>query len=358
MKCVLVLEDGTYFLGEAFGSAGETAGEIIYNTSMTGYQEITTDPNYSGQIVVMTYPLIGNYGFNNYDNESSKTHVHGFIVKELCDTPSNWRSSISPDEFFSRNGITGIKGIDTRALTQHIRQYGSMYGVISTQRGDVNTLLDRIYDIKSENLNPVTLVTTTNIIHRPGPGKRVVVLDLGVKNSIIEALEKRNCDIVILPAFTSWEEILSLDPDGILLSNGPGNPADLPEIKHTIENLIGRKPILGLCLGYQLLGLALGGVSYKLKVGHHGSNHPVRELATGRCYITVQNHSYALKNCFSEDIIITHTNINDDTLEGFKHRYFPILGMQYNPEASIQPGDSPNIFDDFIRLMEDQKILS
>jgi len=352
MKAVLVLEDGTYWAGEAFGHEGEAAGEVVFNTSMTGYQEIVTDPSYNGQIVTMTYPLIGNYGFNLEDNESYKPHLQGFVVKELCDSPSNWRNCIGPDEFFLKNGIVGIKGIDTRALTQHIRELGSMFGIISTECGNVDILLNRLRQKKDEKRNLVMEVTTKTTLHKSGPGKKVVILDFGVKYSIIRSLESRGCNLYILPAFSSYEEIMSYNPDGILLSNGPGNPADLLSAKLTIQKLIGKKPILGICLGHQLLGLALGGATYKLKFGHHGGNHPVKDLVTGKCYITSQNHNYALYPDFIDDIIITHVNVNDGTVEGFRHKYLPLLSIQYHPEASPGPEDSAYIFDDFISMME------
>lgn len=352
MKAVLVLEDGTYFAGEAIGKSGETTGEVVFNTCMTGYQEITTDPSYNGQLVTMTYPLIGNYGFNDSDNESYKPHVQGFIVKELCDFPSNWRNSLSPDEYFQKNNITGIKGIDTRALTQHIRRFGSMYGIISTECGNVDLLLQKLQQKQKEKRNLVMEVTTKIPYCKPGSGKKVVLLDFGVKYNIIRSLESRDCHIQVMPAFSSCEEIMACNPDGILLSNGPGDPKDLPSVKATIQKLLGKKPMLGICLGHQLLGLALGGNTYKLKFGHHGGNHPVKDYITGRCYITSQNHNYALEMDFSPDIAITHKNVNDGTVEGFRHKNLPILSVQYHPEAAPGPQDSAYIFDDFIKLMD------
>lgn len=352
MKSVLVLEDGTYFAGEAFGKEGQTFGEIVFNTCMTGYQEITTDPSYNGQIVTMTYPLIGNYGFNLEDNESYKPHVQGFIVKELCDAPNNWRYSMTPEEYFKKHNIVGIKGIDTRALTQHIRKHGSMLGMISTECGNIDILLEEVNRKKEEKRNLVMEVTAKSPIHKPGTGKKVVLLDFGVKYNIVRSLEKRNCDIYILPANSTPEEIMSYQPDGILLSNGPGDPADLQDIKRTIQKLLGKKPMLGICLGHQLLGLALGGNTYKLKFGHHGGNHPVKDFITGRCYITSQNHNYALEMDFSKDVVITHMNVNDGTVEGFRHKSMPLLSVQYHPEAAPGPQDSAYIFDDFVSMMK------
>lgn len=351
MKSVLVLEDGTYFAGEGFGKEGETTGEVVFNTCMSGYQEITTDPSYNGQIVTMTYPLIGNYGFNDDDNESYRPHVQGFIVKELCNTPSNWRNSLNPDEYFKKHNIVGIKSIDTRALTQHIRQFGSMFGIVSTECGNIDVLREKLQAKKSENRSLVMEVTTKTPIHKPGKGKKVVVLDFGVKYNIVRSLEKRNCNVYVLPAFSGIDEIMAYNPDGILLSNGPGDPVDLPGTKATIQKLLGVKPILGICLGHQLLGLALGGKTYKLKFGHHGGNHPVKDLITGRCYITSQNHNYALEKDFSKDVAITHFNVNDGTVEGFRHKTMPVISVQYHPEAAPGPQDSAYIFDDFVNML-------
>lgn len=351
MKSVLVLEDGTYYAGEAFGYMGETIGEVVFNTCMTGYQEIATDPSYNGQIVTMTYPLIGNYGFNEIDNESFKPHVQGFIVKELCEFPNNWRTQYKPDEYFLKNNIVGIKGIDTRALTQHIRQFGSMYGIISNESGNVNSLLEKLNRKKTEKRSLVMEVTTKTPIHHPGQGKRVVVLDFGVKSNIIRSLLNRNCDVTVLPAFSSFEEILGYNPDGILLSNGPGDPAELTTVRSTVKKLLGVKPILGICLGHQILGLSLGGSTYKLKFGHHGGNHPVKDFTTGRCYITSQNHNYALEHNFSDDVVVTHLNVNDKTVEGFRHKHLPVISIQYHPEAAPGPQDSAYIFDEFVNML-------
>lgn len=351
MKSVLVLEDGTYFPGMGFGAKGETVGEVVFNTCMTGYQEITTDPSYNGQIVTMTYPLIGNYGFNTEDNESAKTHVQGFIVKELCEYPNNWRCSIGTDEYFKKNNIIGLKGIDTRALTQHIRSFGSMFGIISTECGNVDVLLEKLKAKMKEPRNLVMEVTSKEPVHIKGEGKRVVLLDLGMKHTIVKYLEKHRCDIHIMPASSTFEEIMACEPDGILVSNGPGDPADLVEQKLVLQKLIGKKPLFGICLGHQLLGLALGGTTYKLKYGHHGANHPVKDFTTGRCYITSQNHNYALKENTSEDIEIIQINVNDNTVEGFRHKTLPVLGVQYHPEAAAGPRDSSYIFEDFMKMM-------
>lgn len=351
MKSVLVLEDGTYFPGLGFGAKGETIGEVVFNTAMTGYQEITTDPSYNGQIVAMTYPLIGNCGFNEEDNESEKTHVEGFIVKELCEYPNNWRCSIGADEYFKTNNIVGLKGIDTRALTQHLRDKGSMFGIISTQCGNVDILLDRLKSGMQKPRDLVTEVTAKEPVHIKGSGKKVAILDLGVKNTIIKYLRTHSCDIHILPAASTYEDVMGCSPDGLLISNGPGDPRLLEEQKLLLRKLLGKLPMLGVSLGHQLLGLALGGSVYKLKYGHHGSNHPVRDNTTGRCYITSQNHNYALAESINEDVDVMQVNVNDGTVEGYRHKSLPVLGVQYYPEAAAGPGDSAYIFDGFIEML-------
>lgn len=351
MKAVLLLEDGTYFSGEGFGKSGESAGEIVFNTCMTGYQEITTDPSYNGQMVTMTYPLIGNYGFNDIDNESYKPHVQGFIVKELCSTPSNWRNNMDPDQYFIKHNIVGIKSIDTRALTQHIRKFGSMFGIISTECGNLDVLKTKLDEYKKIPRNLVMEVTTKTPIHIEGTGKRVVLMDFGVKRNIIRSLQNRNCDIYVLPAFSTYDEIMSYNPDGILLSNGPGDPRDLPNAKQTVKKLLGKKPLLGICLGHQLLGLSLDCNVKKLKFGHHGGNHPVKDYITGRCYITSQNHNYAIDSSSNDDIEITHVNVNDNTIEGFRHKKLKLISIQYHPEAAPGPQDSAYIFDDFVQML-------
>ncbi|WP_097025985.1 glutamine-hydrolyzing carbamoyl-phosphate synthase small subunit [Clostridium peptidivorans] len=354
MKAILVLQDGSYFIGKSFGSKGEGFGEVVFNTCMTGYQEIRTDPSYNGQIVTMTYPLIGNYGFNDIDNESIKPHVEGFIVKESCDDPSNWRCIMGAEEYLIKHGIVGIKDIDTRALTKHIRSFGSMFGIISTECFDIHKQINNIKEKVLVKRELVKEVSTKKMYKIEGKGKKVAVIDFGIKENILRNLKNRDCDIYVFPSDSSAEEILSIKPDGILLSNGPGDPKDLTDALENIKKIIGKKPIMGICLGHQLLGSSLGGKTYKLKFGHHGGNHPVKDLITGRIYITSQNHRYALEESISNEVEITHINVNDGTIEGFRHKKYPILSIQYHPEAAPGPQDSAYVFDEFIQMMEVQ----
>jgi len=350
MKALLVLEDGTYYQGTAFGKTGTTHGEVVFNTCMTGYQEVSTDPSYRGQMVAMTYPLIGNYGFNQEDSESGEPQVRAFIVRELCDYPSNWRSSVPAGSFFTDH--MGICDIDTRHLTRHIREQGSMYAVLTTESEDIEALAGQARELAASPKQLVEEVTCTEPRLIEGEGPHVAVLDYGVKENILRNLQKLGARITVLPAHTTAEEVKALSPDGILLSNGPGDPQDIPYAIETIKALMGYKPTLGICLGHQLLGLAMGTETYKLKFGHHGGNHPVKDLTTGRVYITSQNHNYVLNKDFSPDITITHINLNDDTVEGFRHNQYPILSVQYHPEAAPGPLDSGYIFHQFFELIK------
>lgn len=355
MKAILALEDGTIFEGTSFGSAGEMTGEVVFNTSITGYQEILTDPSYKGQIVTMTYPLIGNYGINMEDFESEKLHLSGFIVREASRIVSNWRSEISLDEFLKKHNIIGIEGIDTRALTLHIRSIGAMKGIISTKDLDPKSLIKKAKDSQGlVGLDLVKEVTCKKIYEWNNKGKyKVIVLDCGVKHNIIRELAKRNCHVSVAPAQTSSKKILSLKPDGVMLSCGPGDPAAVTYVIKTVKELIGEVPMFGICLGHQMLGLALGGKTFKLKFGHRGANQPVMNLRTRKVEITCQNHGFCvdLETLDQTKIELTHMNLNDKTLEGLRHKEYPIFSVQYHPEASAGPHDSKYLFDEFINLI-------
>jgi len=350
-QAILVLEDGSYYEGLAFGRFGDTYGEVVFTTSMSGYQEVLTDPSCKGQIVLMTYPLIGNYGINDEDFESYNIQVEGIIIKELCDHPSNWRCKKTLRQYMEENNIMGMQQVDTRQITQHIRNFGSMYGVISTDNFNVDELTYSAKKFGSIKRDLVDMVSTKEIRHIAGNGYRIVVMDMGVKENSVRLLAKRDCDIYVVPCHATANEILSLKPDGILISNGPGNPQNVPYAVETIRGLIGKKPIMAICLGHQLLGLALGGQTYKLKFGHHGCNHPVKNCKTNRVYITTQHHNYALRDDFCKQAIITHININDNTIEGFTHNEYPIISVQYHPEAGPGPHDSMYMFDEFIDMI-------
>jgi carbamoyl-phosphate synthase small subunit len=372
MKAKLVLENGTIFTGEFFGASGETTGEVVFNTSLTGYQEILTDPSYASQIVTMTYPLIGNYGVNMEDLESVKPQVAGFAVKEYSEFPSNFRSMGSLGDWLLKHNIIGIQGIDTRMLTKMIRSIGAMRGIISTEDLDDESLYIKV--IKSPQMTGLDLasrVTThesykwDNVdktqfalpLVKPATSRKkwnVVVYDYGVKQNILRRLTSYGCNLTVLPAQTSAEDVLNMKPDGIFLSNGPGDPAAVTYAIKNIKKLVGKKPIFGICLGHQLLALALGGKTFKLKFGHRGGNHPVKNLKTGSIEITSQNHGFAVDpdSLDAKAIEITHENWNDHTNEGFRHRSLPIFSVQYHPEASPGPHDSDYLFAQFIEMME------
>ncbi|MDD5432540.1 MAG: glutamine-hydrolyzing carbamoyl-phosphate synthase small subunit [Candidatus Omnitrophica bacterium] len=358
MEIILALEDGRIFRGKSFGSTGERYGEVVFNTSMTGYQEIITDPSYKGQIVAMTYPLIGNYGVNKEDIESRKPFLEGFVVKECSKIASNWRSSQSLPDYLKENNILGIEGIDTRALTLHIRKAGAMKAVLSTIDLDEKSLIKKAKN--SPGLVGIDLVQKVAVEKKyiwrgVKQGRyKVVVLDCGLKYNSLRELSKHNCQVIVLPAKASAEEILSLKPDGLLLSNGPGDPAAVEYVIKTTRKLIGKLPIFGICLGHQMLGLALGGKTYKLKFGHHGANHPVKDLKTGKVSITVQNHGFCvdIDSLDKREVEITHINLNDQTLEGMRLKKFPVFSVQFHPEAAAGPHDAEYLFGNFIALME------
>lgn len=354
MEAVLALEDGSIFKGKAFGAVGQQWGEVVFNTAMTGYQEVLTDSSYCGQIVVMTYPLIGNYGINRDDFESKHSYVRGLVVREDCQRPSNWRVSHTIGEFLSREGIVGIAGIDTRALTRILRNHGTMRGIIDATGADTAALVDQAK--ASPHLTGQKLVAdvaTKEAFTVPGNGRRVAMIDLGAKQNIIRCLQHRDCEVVVLPPTASAADILGVNPAAIMVSNGPGDPVDVPEVVDTVKQLVGQKPIFGICLGEQVIALALGGKTYKMKFGHRGANHPVKDLATGRVYITPQNHGFAVQgDSFNpQEVVISHVNVNDGTVEGFRHTHWPIFAVQYHPEASPGPRDSEYLFDTFMEII-------
>jgi carbamoyl-phosphate synthase small subunit len=359
MEARLVLEDATVFRGRSFGASGEKYGEVVFNTSMAGYQEIITDPSYKGQIVTMTYPLIGNYGVNKDDAESSRPFAEGLAVKEYSKIASNWRSEQSLGDYLKSNNIVGIEGIDTRSLTLHIRNTGAMKAVLSTVDLNEESLLKKVK--ASPGLVGIDLVKDV-ICDRPyvwnTTGKyKVVVLDCGIKFNTLRILEQRGCKVVVVPAKTEPSEISDMKPDGLLLSNGPGDPAAVSYVINTVRQLLDKLPIFGICLGQQMLGLALGGKTYKLKFGHHGGNHPVKDLRTGKVSITVQNHGFCvdIDSLNKKDVEITHINLNDNTLEGIRHKKLPVFSVQFHPEAGPGPHDAVYLFDQFIGSMRSRK---
>ncbi len=371
-KAILLLEDGTVFRGYTFCGHGRTLGEVVFNTSMTGYQEVLTDPSYKGQIVAMTYPLTGTYGINPEDMESAAIHVEAFIVKEYQDFASNWRSNRSLADFLTEYGKIGIEGIDTRALTRHLRVRGAMRGIVATDTDNLSELMDQVQAYPG--LNGIDLVkyvtcqkpyswhdgrrheTNSTTWLSNADGFRVAALDCGIKYNILRKLEKAGCQVMVFPAHTGASDILSSNPDGIFLSNGPGDPAAVHYVIETVRNLFGKKPIFGICLGHQMMGLALGGSTFKLKFGHRGANQPVKDLTTGRIEITAQNHGFCVDpgSLSHLPVRLTHINLNDNTLEGMEHLEIPAFCVQYHPEASPGPHDASYLFDRFIRMMGEQ----
>lgn len=345
MKAKLILENGMIFEGKSFGYLGESVGEVVFTTGMTGYQEVLTDPSYHGQIVTMTYPLIGNYGINLDDMESNKPQVKGFIVREKCNIPNNFRCEMNLDDYLKQNKIVGIEDIDTRALTKILRNNGTMKGIITLDHSELSEVKKEIEAFS--NKDAVSNVTTDKIYEIDGKGKHVAIIDYGIKNNILNCFRKRGCRITVFPSNVTAEEVLNINPDLVFLSNGPGDPEDLETEIENIKKIIGKKPIVGICLGHQLLALSLGGSTTKLKFGHRGCNHPVKDLETGRVHITSQNHGYVV-NEVPEDVEITHVNINDGTVEGLKHKTMPVYSVQFHPEASAGPKDSEYIFDRFL----------
>ena len=367
----LALANGKVFTGQAFGAEGEVDGEVVFNTSMTGYQEILTDPSYTGQIVTMTYPLIGNYGVNADDVESRGLFLKGFVVKELCEFPSNYRSTESLDSYLKRNNIIGLQGIDTRSLVRQIRTQGAMKGILSTVDLDDASLLNKVRqapglvgrDLVQDVMPKATSDWNVSLseLGRPADfisgadrtgGPHVVAIDYGMKWNIPRYLRDVGCRVTIVPGTATAEEILALNPDGVFLSNGPGDPEPLTYAIETIRGLLGKKPIFGICLGLQLLGLAFGGKTYKLRFGHRGANQPVLNRRTGRVEITSQNHGFAVDSAtLPDDVEVTHINLNDQTDEGIRHKVYPAFGVQYHPEAAAGPHDSHYLFNEFLQMM-------
>ncbi len=368
MKALIALEDGTIFEGVSFTGPGETTGEIVFNTGMSGYQEVLTDPSYTGQIVTMTYPLIGNYGVNEADMESSRVHVEAFVVKEYCPFPSNFRATGNLADFLKKYGVLGIEGVDTRALTRHLRVVGALKGVVSTLDLDPASLVAKAkaspglvgrdlvrevsckepYGWTAEGPKPGSNFTTA------APGKhKVVAIDYGLKYNQLRLMMERGCSLQVVPCTTTADTILAMNPDGIFLSNGPGDPAAIPGVIETIRELLGKKPIFGICLGQQLLGLAYGGTTYKLKFGHRGINQPVKDLTTGRIEITSQNHGFCvdMASLKADEVELTHINLSDDSVEGIRHKKYPAFSVQYHPENAPGPHDALYLFDRFIAMM-------
>lgn len=339
----LKLEDGSIFMGELISKNKKGFGEVVFNTSMTGYQEIITDPSYAGQIVVMTYPLVGNYGINKYDFQSERPHIRGYVINEYCDKPSNYQSNTTLIEYLDKYDIPVITGIDTRSLAKKIRTNGTMKGIITDNKED---------SIPSCNMELLKEVSTKRPYHIHGDGPKLAFIDLGTKKNMLKLLNSVGFDIYVFPYDADYEDVMVLDPDAIFLSNGPGDPKDAKDAIALAKYFIGKKPVLGICLGHQIIGLALGCNTIKMKFGHRGSNQPVKDLISGKSYITSQNHSYAIdkSSVKNKDIIVTHINLNDGTVEGIKHKYLPVFSVQYHPEASPGPRDSMYIFDTFMDI--------
>jgi carbamoyl-phosphate synthase small subunit len=370
MEAVLALEDGKTFRGRGYGAPGERFGEVVFNTSLSGYQEILTDPSYAGQIVILTYPHIGNYGTNRLDSESSRPFAEGLVVRELSQLASNWRSEEGISAFLADFGVPIISHIDTRALVLHLRKHGAMRGVISTIESDGARLAAKAKASPSMvGLDLASRVTTPTryewnepsatlgkeeTVARSAARFRVVAYDYGIKQNILRKLVDAGCHVIVVPAKTSARVVLDLKPDGVFLSNGPGDPEPVAYAARAVHDLLGRVPIFGICLGHQIVGLALGGKTYKLKFGHHGGNHPVLNLETNKVEITAQNHGFAVDpdSLKSSAVVLTHRNLNDDTLEGLRHKSLPLFSVQYHPEASPGPHDSAYLFGKFVAMME------
>lgn len=346
MKAKLILENGVVFEGKAFGYLKECVGEVVFNTGMTGYQEVLTDPSYYGQIVTMTYPLIGNYGINLEDLESKEPKVRGFIVREKCQYPNNFRCELELETYLAQNKVLGLDGIDTIALTKILRNNGTMKGIIVLDNSNLEDVKDKLEAFS--NRDAVSIVSTNEKYEISGEGKKVAIIDFGIKQNIIRNFVKRGCNVTVFPYDFKAEEVLEINPDLVFLSNGPGDPEDMGEAVNEIKKIVGKKPIVGICLGHQLLALTLGGETKKLKFGHRGCNHPVKDLINNRVHITSQNHGYYVAT-LPENMEITHVSMNDGTVEGMKHKELPIFSVQFHPEACPGPKDSEYIFDEFMK---------
>jgi carbamoyl-phosphate synthase small subunit len=375
MQAILALEDGRVFRGKGYGAKGECYGEVVFNTSITGYQEIFTDPSYAGQIVVLTNPQIGNYGTNPEDNEATRPYIEGLAVREFSRVSSNWRSQQVAEEYLEKYKVPVIGDIDTRALVRHLRDHGVMRGVISSIETDAEALIAKARSIPKMDGSDLARVVSTKqryewqqaeqpheptqiAVAEPEPPRfHVVAYDYGIKHNILRKLASEGCRVTVVPAETPAADVLALNPDGIFLSNGPGDPEPVTYAHENIRQLMGKKPIFGICLGHQLIGLALGGKTYKLRFGHHGGNHPVKQLGTGKVEITAHNHNFAVDpdSLKQSEVELTHMNLNDDTLEGLRHRSLPLFSVQYHPEAAPGPHDSHYLFKDFVKMMEDWK---
>lgn len=354
-KRQLILEDGTIFEGQAFGADCDVTGEIVFSTGMTGYQESITDQSYNGQILTFTYPLVGNYGINRDDYESISPTCKGVVVSEWARRASNWRNQLTLDEFLKIKKIPGISGIDTRALTKIIRQHGTMRATLANVGDSVEHLTDQLRATVLPT-NNIQQVSTKTAYPAPGVGRNVVLVDFGLKHSILRELSKRDCNVTVVPYQTSAEDILALAPDGLMLSNGPGDPDDVPEVLDMIRGLHGKLPLFGICMGHQLLAKSYGAKTYKMKFGHRGFNHAVREIATGRVDFTSQNHGYAVeRETLPADLMVTHEEINDRSVEGVRHKHHPSFSVQYHPDAAPGPHDASYLFDEFMDLMDTWK---
>lgn len=350
MKAKLILEGGPTFNGYAFGHITDTVGEIVFTTGLTGYQETITDPSFAGQIVCMTYPLIGNYGINLEDMEAERPHLSGLVVRSKCDYPNNWRCEIKLEGFLKQNKIMAIEGIDTRALTRFLRNNGTTKALIALDNQELtDEYMKEKFDAYS-NVDVISEVTSKEAYTIEGEGLHLAVLDFGIKRGILESLKKRGCKLTVFPAFASVEEILKVNPDGIFLSNGPGDPYYIPQVIENIKELVKLKPVVGICLGHQLLSIVFGCKIERMKFGHHGGNHPVKNLETGRCYISSQNHEFVVSE-LSEDVEASWINVNDGTIEGIRHKSLPVSSVQFHPEASPGPLDTGFIFDDFLKIV-------